>query len=72
MQDQYEKALASLQQRMEDLETKLKGARMVLQEKVQQLKEQVGLQTGSHFRGASHLLHFLVIVQTLSWFLSFM
>ncbi|XP_023264352.1 ninein-like protein isoform X2 [Seriola lalandi dorsalis] len=40
-QDQYEKALASLQQRMEDLETKLKGVRMVLQEKVQQLKEQL-------------------------------
>uniref|UniRef100_A0A3B4TG11 Ninein-like n=1 Tax=Seriola dumerili TaxID=41447 RepID=A0A3B4TG11_SERDU len=42
-QDQYEKALASLQQRMEDLETKLKGVRMVLQEKVQQLKEQLQL-----------------------------
>ncbi|XP_071329590.1 ninein-like protein isoform X6 [Trachinotus anak] len=40
-QDQYEKAMASLQQRMEDLETKLKGVRMVLQEKVQQLKEQL-------------------------------
>lgn len=47
VQDQYEKAMATLQQRTEDLETKLKGVRMVLQEKVQQLKEQVSLQTGS-------------------------
>ncbi|KAG8000409.1 Ninein-like protein [Nibea albiflora] len=42
-QDQYEKALSGLQQRMEEMETKLKGARLVLQEKVQQLKEQVSL-----------------------------
>lgn len=41
VQEQYEKAMASLQQRVEDLETKLKGVRMVLQEKVQQLKDQV-------------------------------
>ncbi|XP_035847892.1 ninein-like protein isoform X2 [Sander lucioperca] len=40
-QDQYEKALSALQQRMEELETKLKGVRMVLQEKVQELKEQL-------------------------------
>ncbi|KAG7999654.1 Ninein-like protein [Nibea albiflora] len=40
-QDQYEKALSGLQQRMEEMETKLKGARLVLQEKVQQLKEQL-------------------------------
>ncbi|XP_068590558.1 ninein-like protein isoform X5 [Cebidichthys violaceus] len=40
-QDQYEKALSSLQRRMEDLETTLKGVRLVLQEKVQQLKEQL-------------------------------
>ncbi|XP_050932487.1 LOW QUALITY PROTEIN: ninein-like protein [Lates calcarifer] len=40
-QEQYEKAMASLQQRVEDLETKLKGVRMVLQEKVQQLKDQL-------------------------------
>ena len=51
VQDQYEKAMASLQQRIEDLETKLKGVRLVLQEKVQQLKEQVSPQTGSRFRG---------------------
>ncbi|XP_078137737.1 ninein-like protein isoform X3 [Sander vitreus] len=40
-QDQYEKALSALQQRMEELQTKLKGVRMVLQEKVQELKEQL-------------------------------
>ncbi|XP_026210142.1 ninein-like protein isoform X2 [Anabas testudineus] len=40
-QDQYEKAMAALQQRTEDLESKLKGVRMVLQEKAQQLKEQL-------------------------------
>ncbi|XP_074532504.1 ninein-like protein isoform X1 [Halichoeres trimaculatus] len=40
-QDQYEKAIAALQQRMEELETKMKGVRLVLQEKVQQLKEQM-------------------------------
>ncbi|KAM6922397.1 LOW QUALITY PROTEIN: ninein-like protein [Lycodopsis pacificus] len=40
-QDQYEKALSSLQRRMEDLESTLKGVRLVLQEKVQQLKEQL-------------------------------
>lgn len=50
VQDQYEKAMAALQQRTEELETKLKGVQMVLQEKVQQLKEQVGLQSGSQFR----------------------
>lgn len=48
VQEQYEKAMSALQQRMEELETKLKGVRMVLQEKVQQLKEQVSPQTGSH------------------------
>lgn len=41
VQDQYEKAMLALQERMEELETKLKGVRLVLQEKVQQLKEQV-------------------------------
>ncbi|XP_030604233.1 ninein-like protein isoform X1 [Archocentrus centrarchus] len=46
-QDQYEKAMAALQQRMEDLETKLKGVRLVLQEKVQQLKEQLAKNTKS-------------------------
>ncbi|KAK9541105.1 hypothetical protein VZT92_001176 [Zoarces viviparus] len=40
-QDQYEKALSSLQRRMEDLESTLEGVRLVLQEKVQQLKEQL-------------------------------
>ncbi|XP_029131422.1 ninein-like protein isoform X2 [Labrus bergylta] len=46
-QDQYEKAMAALQQRMEELETKLKGVRLVLQEKVQQLKEQMAKNTKS-------------------------
>uniref|UniRef100_A0A3B4ZY35 Ninein-like n=1 Tax=Stegastes partitus TaxID=144197 RepID=A0A3B4ZY35_9TELE len=40
-QDQHEKAMAALQQRVQDLEVKLKGVRLVLQEKVQQLKEQM-------------------------------
>ncbi|XP_028983177.1 ninein-like protein isoform X6 [Betta splendens] len=40
-QDQYEKAMSALQQSTEDLEVKLKGAQMVLQEKAQQLKEQL-------------------------------
>ncbi|KAF0027914.1 hypothetical protein F2P81_020655 [Scophthalmus maximus] len=40
-QEQYEKAAASLRQRTEDLETKLNGVRSVLQEKVQQLKDQL-------------------------------
>ncbi|KAI3363544.1 hypothetical protein L3Q82_012147 [Scortum barcoo] len=46
-QDQYEKAMLALQQRMEELETKLKGVRLVLQEKVQQLKEQLAKNTKS-------------------------
>ncbi|XP_041645419.1 ninein-like protein isoform X2 [Cheilinus undulatus] len=46
-QDQYEKAMSALQQRMEELETKLKGNRLVLQEKVQQLKEQMAKNTKS-------------------------
>lgn len=40
-QDQYDKAMSALQQRTDDLETKLKAVRTVLQEKVQQLKEQL-------------------------------
>ncbi|XP_069394155.1 ninein-like protein isoform X3 [Paralichthys olivaceus] len=40
-QDQYEKAVASLERRTEDLELKLKAVRSVLQEKVQELKEQM-------------------------------
>uniref|UniRef100_A0A665TX41 EF-hand domain-containing protein n=1 Tax=Echeneis naucrates TaxID=173247 RepID=A0A665TX41_ECHNA len=40
-QDQYDKAMASLHLRMEDLEIKLKGVQLALQEKVQQLKEQL-------------------------------
>ncbi|CAB1416018.1 unnamed protein product [Pleuronectes platessa] len=40
-QDQYEKAVAALQQRTEDLELKLKAVRSVLQEKVQEVKEQM-------------------------------
>nr|XP_020477938.1 ninein-like protein isoform X5 [Monopterus albus] len=47
-QEQYEKALATLQQRIEDLETKLKGVRTVLQEKVQQLKEQLAKNSKSN------------------------
>ncbi|XP_041802842.1 ninein-like protein isoform X2 [Chelmon rostratus] len=46
-QDQHEKAMSALQQRMEELETKLKGVRIVLQEKVQQLKEQLAKNTKS-------------------------
>ncbi|XP_030296914.1 LOW QUALITY PROTEIN: ninein-like protein [Sparus aurata] len=46
-QDQYEKAMLALQERMEELETKLKGVRLVLQEKVQQLKEQLSKNTKS-------------------------
>lgn len=44
--------MSALQQRMEALETKLRGVGMVLQEKVQQLKEQVSPQTArlsAHF-----------------------
>ncbi|KAI9514888.1 hypothetical protein NQZ68_029733 [Dissostichus eleginoides] len=40
-QDQYEKAVLSLQQRTDQLETKLKAVRLVLQEKVSELKEQL-------------------------------
>lgn len=40
-QDQYEKALMGLQQRVQELEARLKGVQMVLHEKVQLLKEQV-------------------------------
>lgn len=46
-QEQYEKALSALQQRLEELETRLKGVRTVLQEKVQQLQEQVAKNTKS-------------------------
>lgn len=51
VQDQYEKAMAALQERTEDLETKLKGVRMVLQEQVQQHKDQVSLQAGPGLAG---------------------
>uniref|UniRef100_A0A3P9L6D4 Ninein like n=1 Tax=Oryzias latipes TaxID=8090 RepID=A0A3P9L6D4_ORYLA len=40
-QEQYEKAMSALQERVEDLEVKLKGVHLVLQEKVQELKEQL-------------------------------
>ncbi|XP_071380937.1 ninein-like protein, partial [Centroberyx affinis] len=40
-QEQYEKAMAALQEKVEELETKLKAVRLLLQEKVQQLKEQL-------------------------------
>ncbi|XP_037638026.1 ninein-like protein isoform X2 [Sebastes umbrosus] len=46
-QDQYEKAMSALQHRMEELETKLKGVQLVLQEKVQQLKDQLAKNTKS-------------------------
>uniref|UniRef100_A0A3B3CUD7 Ninein-like n=1 Tax=Oryzias melastigma TaxID=30732 RepID=A0A3B3CUD7_ORYME len=41
VQEQYEKAMSALQQRVDDLEVKLKGVRLVLQEKVQELREQL-------------------------------
>lgn len=41
IQEQYDKALSALQRRMEEVEAKLKAVRSVLQEKVQQLKEQL-------------------------------
>lgn len=47
VQDQYEKAMAALQQRAEDMETKLKAVRLLLQEKVEQLKEQVSVGAAS-------------------------
>uniref|UniRef100_A0A3P9H4X0 Ninein like n=1 Tax=Oryzias latipes TaxID=8090 RepID=A0A3P9H4X0_ORYLA len=40
-QEQYEKAMSALQERVEDFEVKLKGVHLVLQEKVQELKEQL-------------------------------
>ncbi|KAM3862875.1 LOW QUALITY PROTEIN: ninein-like protein [Diretmus argenteus] len=40
-QEQYEKAMAAVQERTDELETKLKSVRLVLQEKVHQLKEQL-------------------------------
>ncbi|XP_036979542.1 ninein-like protein isoform X2 [Acanthopagrus latus] len=46
-QDQYEKAMLALQERTEELETKLKGVQLVLQEKVQQLKDQLSKNTKS-------------------------
>ena len=42
-QEQYEKVMGHMQERMEEVEAKLKNVRMMLQEKVTQLKEQVGL-----------------------------
>lgn len=41
-QEQYEKVMGHMQERMEEVEAKLKNVRMMLQEKVNQLKEQVG------------------------------
>ncbi|XP_069033285.1 LOW QUALITY PROTEIN: ninein-like protein [Embiotoca jacksoni] len=40
-QDQYEKAMCSLQRRMEEQETQLKAVRLLLQENVQQLRDQL-------------------------------
>lgn len=56
VQDQYETVLSGLQQRREELETKLKGVQMVLQEKVQQLKEQVSPPAAVHSPVATHFL----------------
>ncbi|KAF5900892.1 ninein-like protein isoform X2, partial [Clarias magur] len=39
-QEQYEKVMENMQDRMDDVETKLKAVRLMLQEKVTQLKEQ--------------------------------
>ncbi|XP_037829479.1 ninein-like protein isoform X3 [Kryptolebias marmoratus] len=40
-QEQYEKATAAQQQRVEELEVQLKGLRLLLQEKIQQFKDQL-------------------------------
>lgn len=40
-QEQYEKAMGTMQEKMEELETKLRSVRMMLQEKVNQLKDQL-------------------------------
>ncbi|XP_041736765.1 ninein-like protein isoform X4 [Coregonus clupeaformis] len=40
-QEQYEKVMGDMQERMEEVETKLRSVHMVLQEKVNQLKEQL-------------------------------
>ncbi|XP_026080185.1 ninein-like protein isoform X1 [Carassius auratus] len=40
-QEQYEKLMASMQERVDEVEAKLKNSRVMLQEKVNQLKEQL-------------------------------
>ncbi|XP_058241827.1 ninein-like protein isoform X3 [Hemibagrus wyckioides] len=40
-QEQYEKVMENMQERMDDVETKLKAVRLMLPEKVNQLKEQL-------------------------------
>uniref|UniRef100_A0A8B9L1L5 EF-hand domain-containing protein n=1 Tax=Astyanax mexicanus TaxID=7994 RepID=A0A8B9L1L5_ASTMX len=40
-QEQYEKVMENMQERMEEVEAKLKSVRLMLQEKVNQLKEQL-------------------------------
>ncbi|KAB5581778.1 hypothetical protein PHYPO_G00179570 [Pangasianodon hypophthalmus] len=40
-QEQYEKVMENMQERMDDVEAKLKAVRLMLQEKVNQLKEQL-------------------------------
>nr|XP_029496666.1 ninein-like protein isoform X2 [Oncorhynchus nerka] len=40
-QEQYEKGMGDMQERIEEVETKLRSVRMILQEKVNQLKEQL-------------------------------
>ncbi|KAK7139854.1 hypothetical protein R3I94_012477 [Phoxinus phoxinus] len=41
-QEQYEKLMVNMQERMDEVEAKLKNTRVMLQEKVNQLKEQLG------------------------------
>ncbi|XP_052007331.1 ninein-like protein isoform X3 [Xyrauchen texanus] len=46
-QEQYEKLMGSMQERMDEVDAKLKITRMMLQEKVHQLKEQLAKNTKS-------------------------
>lgn len=62
--------MAALHQRTEDLEVKLKGVRLVLQEKVQQLKEEVGSDldtTAATTHGSVTDDHFLQLVKGTKW-----
>ncbi|XP_066535234.1 ninein-like protein isoform X1 [Hoplias malabaricus] len=46
-QEQYEKVMENMQERMDEVEAKLKSVRVMLQEKVNQLKEQLAKNTKS-------------------------